>query len=106
MRFLILFLTATIGLIPAPVKYTPQKDRTSFKKAVAQLEPWQQQEAYRLTIRGKRVKIEALTPEGRFRAQKSLEQLQMLGELPQGSIFDYPRFRHRGLMIDESRSFK
>jgi len=106
MRFLILFLTAAIGLIPAPVKYTPEKDRTSFKKAVAQLEPWQQQEAYRLTIRGKRVKIEALTPEGRFRAQKSLEQLQMLGELPQGTIFDYPRFRHRGLMIDESRSFK
>ena len=102
---LLLILALTVGLVPAPVKHTPERDRTSFKKAVAQLEPWQQEEAYRITFCKKRVKVEALTPQGRFRAQKTLEQLELLGEKPQGTIFDYPRLRHRGLMLDESRSF-
>lgn len=106
MTFLTLILAAVIGLVPAPVEYSPKTCHTSFRKAVAELEPWQQKEAYRLTIKGKKVKIEALTDEGRFRAQTSLEQLRALGELPQGTIFDYPRLQHRGLMIDESRSFK
>ena len=103
---LLIFILAVLGLIPAPVEFTPDRSHVCFKKAVANLEPWQQQEAYRLTIRGNRVKVEALTPEGKFRAQSTLEQLKALGEFPQGTIFDYPRLRHRGLMIDESRSFK
>ena len=103
---LTLILAAALQLIPAPVEYTPEKSHVRFKQAVATLEPWQQQEAYRITITKRRVKIEALTPEGKFRAQKTLEQLRALGELPLGTIFDYPRLRHRGLMIDESRSFK
>jgi len=116
MRFLLLILS--ILLIPKPVSFTPeegvcrtekvvvQMDRRPFQKAVARLEPWQRQEAYRLTIGRKRIRIEALTEEGVFRARTSLEQLQALGEVPCGVIFDYPRLRHRGLMIDESRSFK
>ena len=106
MKSSLLLLLLVIGLIPQPVEYSPGKSHTCFKKAVASLEPWQRQEAYRITIAQGRVKVEALTPEGRFRAQKTLEQLQALGEFPQGTIFDYPRLRHRGLMIDESRSFK
>ena len=102
---LIIILAAALGLVPAPVKHTPEKDGTSFKEAVAQLEPWQQEEAYRITFYEKRIKVEALTPQGRFRAQKTLEQLELLGERPEGTIFDYPRLRHRGLMLDESRSF-
>ena len=116
MRFL--FLILSIFLIPKPVSFTPedgvcrtekvfvQRGRRSFREAVARLEPWQRQEAYRLTIGRKRVRIEALTEEGVFRARTSLEQLRALGEIPCGVIFDYPRLRHRGLMIDESRSFK
>ena len=105
MRLLLAFVLA-LGLIPAPVEYSPEKSHVCFKKAVASLEPWQRQEAYRISFTKGRAKIEALTPEGRFRAGKTLEQLQALGELPTGTIFDYPRLRHRGLMIDESRSFK
>ena len=113
-----LFLILSILLTPKPVSYTPadgvcrtekvvvRKDRRSFRKAAAQLEPWQQKEAYRLTLDRNKVKNEALTEEGVFLARKSLEQLQALGEVPCGVIFDYPRLRHRGLMIDESRSFK
>ena len=103
---ILLALALLIGLIPAPVEYSPERSRVCFKRAIATLEPWQKEEAYRLTVIGKRVKIEALTPEGRFRAQKTLEQLRALGEVPEGTVFDYPRFRNRGLMIDESRSFK
>ena len=111
--FIISFL-----LIPEPVSFTLEEgvcrtekvvirqNRRSFRKAVADLEPWQQKEAYRLTLSRNKVKIEALTEEGIFRAKKSLEQLQALGDVPCGVVFDYPRLRHRGLMIDESRSFK
>ena len=114
---LTLLLSAALQLIPAPVEYTPAEgpsaqlfeqvrlNKKAFRKAVAHLEPWQQQEAYRITI-GKTLRIEALTKEGLFRARKTLEQLQAQGPLPCGVLFDYPRFRHRGLMIDESRSFK
>lgn len=103
---LILTLALLIGLIPTPVEYSLEKSRICFKKAVDGLEPWQQQEAYKITFTKGHARVEALTSEGYFRAQKTLEQLQALGELPQGTIFDYPRLRHRGLMIDESRSFK
>ena len=106
MMKLLLILSVVLNLVPAPVEYSPEKSRTCFRKAVANLEPWQKKEAYRLTIKGEKVKIEALTKEGKFRAKKTVEQLRAMGELPQGTIFDYPRLRHRGLMIDESRSFK
>lgn len=114
---LTLLLSAALQLIPAPVEFTPAEgpsvqlceqvrlNKKAFRKAVAHLEPWQQQEAYRITI-GKTLRIEALTKEGLFRARMTLKQLQAQGPLPCGVLFDYPRFRHRGLMIDESRSFK
>ena len=115
LRFLFII---SILLIPKPVSFTPEEgvcqpekvvvrqNRRAFRKAVAELEPWQKNEAYRLTLGRNGVKIEALTDEGVFRARKSLEQMQALGEVPRGVVFDYPRLRHRGLMIDESRSFK
>ena len=99
-------LAVALNLIPTPVEYTPGKSSICFRKEVAKLEPWQQKEAYLLTIKGNKVKIKATTKEGKFRAKKTVEQLKALGELPQGTIFDYPRLQHRGLMIDESRSFK
>ena len=124
-----LILAAALQLIPAPVSYTPMQgpavpkmervrlNKKDFRQDVADLEPWQQQEAYRITI-GKVLVIEALTEEGLFRARTTLQQLRELAgwhmqgdvyvrnPIPCGVIFDYPRFRHRGLMIDESRSFK
>lgn len=112
-------LSAMLNIIPAPVDYTVgqgvcaeekvtvQNYGSAFKRAAAKLEDFQKKEAYRLTIDGRGIKIEALTKEGVFRARTTLEQLKACsGELPCCVIFDYPRFRHRGLMLDESRSFK
>ncbi|MBO4743667.1 MAG: hypothetical protein J5533_08550, partial [Bacteroidales bacterium] len=106
-------LSAMLNIIPAPVDYTVgqgvcveetvsvQTGGSAFKKATAQLQDFQKKEAYRLTIEGRRIKIEALTKEGVFRARTTLEQLKACsGALPCCVIFDYPRFRHRGLMLD------
>ena len=130
MQLAALALTAALQLIPAPVSTTQgegtcererivvRMDRAAFREATSGLEEWQQEEAYRLCIETKRIVIEALTPQGEFRARKTLEQLHALAgwqlkgcihvpvPLPCCTIYDYPRFRHRGLMIDESRSFK
>ena len=115
---LTLLLPLILGLIPTPVDFQPAKgtstvDRVvvrkpsrALKKATASVPEFSRKEAYRLRIGRRKAVIEAYTPEGVFRARKSLEQLQALGEVPCGVITDYPRFRHRGLMIDESRSFK
>ena len=114
---LIVILAAALGLVPAPVSFVPEDgvceketvtvklDRRAFREATASLEEYQKQEAYRLTIGRKGILVEALTPEGLFRARTSLEQLRALGPLPCGTLLDYPRLRHRGLMLDESRSF-
>ena len=114
---LIIILAAALGLVPAPVSFVPEDsvceketvtvklDRRAFREATASLEEYQKQEAYRLTIGRKGILVEALTPEGLFRARTSLEQLRALGPLPCGTLLDYPRLRHRGLMLDESRSF-
>ncbi len=114
---LIVILAAALGLVPAPVSFTPEDgvceketvtvklDRRAFRETAVSLEEYQKQEAYRLTIGRKGILVEALTPEGLFRARTSLEQLRALGPLPCGTLLDYPRLRHRGLMLDESRSF-
>lgn len=114
---LIVILAAALGLVPAPVSFTPEDgvcekeivtvklDRRAFREATVSLEEYQKQEAYRLTIGRKGILVEALTLEGLFRARTSLEQLRALGPLPCGTLLDYPRLRHRGLMLDESRSF-
>lgn len=107
------------GIIPAPVEFladgtklledgaklSVRKGGRSFRRAVKDLKEWQRKEAYRLNVSQGRISIEALTDEGVFRAMKSLEQMQGLGPVPCCSVFDYPRLRHRGLMLDESRSF-
>ena len=114
----ILIIALALGLIPAPVDFRPTEGESSvarvvvrrpsreLKKATVGLPDFSRDEAYRLRIGPRKVVIEAYTAQGVFRARKSLEQLQALGKVPCGVIIDYPRFRHRGLMIDESRSFK
>ena len=107
------------GLIPAPVSYTVEKGvfrggpvretigGKAFSRAVRELPPFAREEAYRLTVTRRGVRIEALTPTGAFRARQTLEMLRSQeGTIACCTVFDYPRFPYRGLMIDESRTFK
>ena len=109
-------LIVALGILPAPVSFergdgtSTAKDvevvvgKRSFTRWSASLPEYARKEAYRLTITPKRVRIEANTPEGVFRANTTLAQLER--PLPCGVIIDYPRFAWRGIMLDISRHFR
>lgn len=66
-------------------------------------------EAYRLTVGKDGIRIAALSQKGVLRARQSLSYMEALsddGTIRQCSITDYPRFAHRGLMLDISRNFR
>ena len=112
-------------LIPEPVEfstgegvYTLKPDGSdvkvymnaaAFAAKVEALPEFAKEEAYELVVSKKGVKIYALTEEGAFRGRQTLEMLRLLdptATVQYCTIFDYPRFQHRGIMLDESRSFK
>ena len=116
MKTLLIALFVALGVLPAPVSFE-RGDGTSnvkevetvlgkrsFTKWSAFLPEFARKEAYRLTITPRRVRIEANTPEGVYRAQTTLAQLER--PLPCGVIIDYPRFAWRGAMLDISRHFR
>ena len=115
MKILLTVLLA-LGILPAPVSFergdgtTTAKDveilegNRAFARWSASLPEFARKEAYRLTITPKRVRIEANTPEGVYRARTTLAQLEY--PYPCGVIIDYPRFPWRGIMLDISRHFR
>ena len=123
MKTFLLFIL--LQLIPAPVEYfeteagshspsysisAVRKGRRvskEFRTRTADLPDFARKEAYLIVVDKDKTRIEAFTDEGVFRARQTLRKLSLLNPAPKCcTIFDYPRFRHRGLMIDESRSFK
>lgn len=113
-------------LIPVPVELTacpgsissdeltdlPEKVKISEKAMLRRLKgqkltDWQLKSAYWLEIGKKGVKIEAADPEGVFYARQSLKMMASTDStVTCCTILDWPRFRHRGVMIDESRHFQ
>ena len=113
-------------IIPAPVEYAvqpgsirsdelarmPEKVRISEGAVRRRLKgrglaDWQIKSAYWLEVGKKRVTIEAADPEGVFYARQSLKMLASLdSSVVCCTILDWPRFRHRGIMLDESRNFQ
>ena len=112
----LLALIVALGILPAPVSFeradgtSTTKDvevvvgKRSFTRWSASLPDFAKKEAYRLTITPKRIRIEANTPEGVYRAETTLGQLEY--PYPCGVIVDYPRFPWRGIMLDISRHFR
>ncbi len=73
-------------------------------------------EGYDIDVNPKQISINSNTPEGAFRAIQTLRQLlpaeieksefvEKEWKVPSLSIRDYPRFEHRGAMLDVSRHF-
>ena len=112
-------------IIPAPVKYevlndeyTPKADGSDvrihlgdkrFLKEInaLNLPDFARDEAYKLVVGRKGIDIYALSETGVFRARTSLGMmLNTDSTLTVCGILDYPRFRHRGLMLDISRNFR
>lgn len=78
-----------------------------FASKIKDLPSFAQEEAYRLVVGKKGIRIYAMTEEGAFRAAQCLEMMRLIDrDIQFCDIFDYPRFQHRGIMLDESRSFK
>lgn len=113
-------------LIPAPVEYSvspgsiradvlmqlPEKVRISEKALRRHLKgqdlaPWQLKSAYWLEIGKRGVKIDAADEEGVFYARQSLKMLSSLDStVALCTLLDWPRFRYRGILLDESRHFQ
>jgi len=79
----------------------------AFARATASLPQYARDEAYRLTVTKKRILIEANTAAGERYARTVLEQMRRPdGEVSCCTIYDYPRFAYRGIMLDISRHFR
>lgn len=93
-------------IIPLPAEYTLQGGFHKGGKEHVRFVRNMPAEGYRLRIRRNCIRIEAADEAGLFYARATLAQLRDGTPVPCCTIKDYPRYRHRGLMIDESRSFK
>ena len=103
------------SLLPLPQKYLFNGKKSSGEltveeKYVSQIEGAKfQEEAYHLSVTGKRIILEATTPKGMYWGKQTLEQLKHTKNkktyLPQCEITDWPAFRIRGFMHDVGRSY-
>lgn len=107
------------NILPAPARIIPGEGTAayrepdiiiggrSFRRATDTLPPFAREEAYRITVARKAIRIEANTGKGAFYARQSLAQMSRgCDTLRCCTIFDYPRFPYRGIMLDISRHFR
>ena len=113
-------------LIPAPVEMTvtpgsisseglaslPVKEKISEKALLRYLEGqelthWQIKSAYWMEITPKCVKIVAADEQGAYYARQSVKMMATINDtVACCTVLDWPRFQHRGFMLDESRHYQ
>ena len=119
-------LSEPADLIPAPVEMTvtpgsisseglaslPVKEKISEKALLRYLEgqelaDWQIKSAYWMEITPKCVKIVAADEQGAYYARQSVKMMATINDtVACCTVLDWPRFQHRGFMLDESRHYQ
>ena len=119
-------LSEPADLIPAPVEITvtpgsisseglaslPVKEKISEKALLRHLEgqeltEWQIKSAYWMEITPKCVKIVAADEQGAYYARQSVKMMATINDtVACCTVLDWPRFQHRGFMLDESRHYQ
>ena len=119
-------LSEPADLIPAPVEMTvtpgsisseglaslPVKEKISEKALLRHLEgqeltDWQIKSAYWMEITPKCVKIVAADEQGAYYARQSVKMMATINDtVACCTVLDWPRFQHRGFMLDESRHYQ
>ena len=119
-------LSEPADLIPAPVEMTvtpgsisseglaslPVKEKISEKALLRHLEgqeltEWQIKSAYWMEITPKCVKIVAADEQGAYYARQSVKMMATINDtVACCTVLDWPRFQHRGFMLDESRHYQ
>ena len=96
------FITDAGGMI------VPKSSRKIVVKLVPEVDgaKMNQEEAYRLVVSGKEIKVEATTQKGVYWALQTLRQLERSkGRFEACEILDWPAFKIRGFMQDVGRSY-
>lgn len=96
----------SMNLIPWPAKVSLGDGRLENATIECTTDASLPPEGYRLSVGADGVKIASSDTAGRFYANQTLRQLKRLdGSYPYVEIEDAPRFRWRGVQMDESRHF-
>lgn len=96
------FITDAGGMI------VPKSSRKIVVKLVPEVDgaKMNQEEAYRLVVSGREIKVEATTQKGVYWALQTLRQLERSkGRFDACEILDWPAFKIRGFMQDVGRSY-
>ena len=97
---------ATAGYLARELGLTrPARGASHIRLSLVSARKIANPEGYRLRATGNEVLIEASDPRGLFYGAQTLRQLVTNGTISSVDIRDAPRFRWRGLLIDEGRHF-
>lgn len=97
-----------ISVVPKPQRMRLLSQKLySYRQTDIQrfIEDGHGQEGYRLLIDNDGIKIFSGTDEGVFRAETTISQLYVEKKVPNVEIWDYPKYRYRGYMLDCVRHF-
>jgi hexosaminidase len=98
----------TFNVVPVPAEIRPVPHETARLDAITveRADVGLGDEGYRLNVSREGITLTAKTEAGLFYGRQTLQQLaEADGTVPACEIVDYPRFGHRGAMLDVARHF-